>query len=191
MKGEEAMRKPFILALLLALGVLGWAQAEFTDFPVGRTEMVWTLRGFGPAQGLHLVVEKSADGLLRVQMSLSLEGTAEQLAGLGFFGAPLLIQAMGSETLDLSALSVLVRRREALEVGERYALPGGEFLARQKGEIAGVLCLIGEFRPAGRPETVIEVGLSLSDPVYLLPLLRVREGEKIAFEMLLVEYSRP
>ncbi len=182
------MRK-FLYALFVGFGVLGLAQAEITDFPAGLTEMVWSLRGLGPAQELRLAVEGLPEGMYRVTLSVSLEGAGPELSMLGFLGAPLSITAMGSQ-IDLSALSVLIRRREVLNVGERYALPGGEFYAREKGEIAGVLCLIGEFRPADRPDTVIEVGLSLSDPVYLLPLLRVKQGGRITFEMVLTKYQR-
>ncbi|MEN3010064.1 MAG: hypothetical protein ABDI20_03650 [Candidatus Bipolaricaulaceae bacterium] len=185
------MRRVLVLAVLGVFGVLGLAQAELRDFPPGRTEMVWALVGLGPAQELRLSVEGLPEGRFRVHMALSLEGTAAELAVLGFLGAPLLVQAMGNPTLDLSALSVLIRRREALAVGERYALPGGEFLVRERGEIAGIPCLLGEFRPADRPETLIEVGFSLRDPVYLLPLLRVRERGRITWEMVLVEYRRP
>ena len=185
------MRRTLVFFLLAVLSVLSLAQAEIRDFPQGKTEMVWVLTGFGPAQELRLAVEGLPEGRFRVSLGLSLEGTASELSALGFFDAPLLVQAMGSQTLDLSALSVLVRRREALAVGERYALPGGEFFVREKGEIAGVLCLIGEFRPADRPETLIDVALSLGDPVYFLPLLRVRERGRTTFEMVLVEYRRP
>lgn len=183
------MRK--ILAILIVgVGLLGWAQAEITDFPVGTTEMVWALRGLGPAQELRLSVEGFPDGQYAVTMSVSLKGTGAELSVLGFLGAPLFVTAMGSQ-IDLSALNVLIRRREILNVGERYALPGGEFFVREKAEIAGVLCLIGDFRPADQPDTSIEVAVSLSDPVYLLPLLRVRKGEKVTFEMVLTQYKRP
>lgn len=185
------MQRILAVALVGLWGLLCWAQAEVKDFPVGRTEMVWALTGVGPAQELRLSVEGRPEGRFLVSMGLNLEGTAAELSVLGFFGAPLLVQAMGSQTLDLSALSVLIRRREALSVGERYALPGGEFLAREKREISGVVCLVGEFRPADRLETVIEVAFSLSDPVYFLPLLRVRERGRTTFEMILVEYRRP
>jgi hypothetical protein len=184
------MRGFLLCALLLGLGALGFSQAEISDFPWGRTEMVWSLRGAGPAQELRLVVEGLPDGKYRVRLAVSLEGTGPELSMLGFFGAPLLVQAMGTQ-IDLSSLHVLIRRRAALAVGERYALPGGEFYARERAEIAGVTCLMGEFRSADRPEAVVEVGLSLSDPVYFLPLLRVRERGRVTFEMVLTEYRRP
>ncbi len=185
------MRRILVLGALGLFGLFGWAQAEVQDFPVGKTEMVWTLAGLGPAQELRLIVEGLPEGRFRVSMGLSLEGTAAELSALGFFGAPLLVQAMGTQTVDLSALSVLIRRREALRVGERYALPGGEFFVREQGDIAGVTCLLGEFRPADRADTLIEVAFSLSDPVYFLPLLRVRERGRTTFEMVLVAYRRP
>ncbi|MFN3346819.1 MAG: hypothetical protein ACK42E_03290 [Candidatus Bipolaricaulaceae bacterium] len=185
------MRHIRAFVLVGLLGALAWAQAEVQNFPPGKTEMVWALAGLGPAQELRLAVEGLPEGRFRVSLGLSLEGTAAELSVLGFFGAPLLVQAMGSQPLDLSALSVLIRRREALVLGERYALPGGEFFVRERGEIAGVVCLLGEFRPADQPGTTIEVAFSLSDPVYFLPLLRVRERGRTTFEMVLVEYRRP
>lgn len=184
------MRKLLCSLILLGVGVLGLAQAEISDFPLGKTEMVWSLRGVGPAQELRLLVEGLGEGKYRVTLGLSLEGSGAELSALGFFGAPLLVQSMGTQ-IDLSALLVIIRRKEILNVGETYALPGGSFYVREKGDVAGVTCLVGEFRPAERPETVIEVGLSLKDPVYFLPLLRVRERERTTFEMVLVEYRRP
>ncbi|MCD5407836.1 hypothetical protein LR090_01035 [Candidatus Bipolaricaulota bacterium] len=60
---------------------------------------------------------------------------------------------------------------------------------RETAEIAGITCLLGEYETEdGRR---VELGLALSDPVYFLPLLRVWEGEELAFEMLLTEYGRP
>ncbi len=184
------MRLRMVGLLLCGLGVMALAQAEISDFPLGVTEMAWSLRGAGPAQELRLTVEGLPEGRYRATLALSLEGTGAELSLLGFFGAPLLIQSAGTQ-VDLSALNVLIRRREALVVGERYALPGGEFFVREKAEIAGVVCLLGEFRPAERPEAVIEVGFSLSAPVYLLPLLRVREGGRVTFEMVLSVYRKP
>ncbi len=188
--GMEKLRAFSLCLLVLGLGTVALGQAEITDFPGGLTEMVWNLRGVGPAQELRLQVEGLADGKYRVTMSLSLEGTGTELSALGFFGAPLWIQAAGTQ-LDLSTLNVLIRRREVLNVGESYALPGGEFFVREKKEIAGVPCLVGEFRPAEKTETVIELGLSLADPVYLFPLLRVQERGRVTFEIVLVEYHRP
>ena len=184
------MRKLLLGLILLAFSVLGLAQAEISDFPIGVTEMVWSLRGVGPAQELRLLVEGLGEGRYRVTLGLSLEGSGAELSALGFLGAPLLVQAMGTQ-VDLSALLVIIRRREILNVGETYAIPGGSFYVREKGDVAGVTCLIGEFRPAERTDTVIEVGLSLKDPVYFLPLLRVRERGRITFEMVLVEYRKP
>jgi len=184
------MRKLLLVLILLAFSVLGLAQAEISDFPIGVTEMVWSLRGVGPAQELRLLVEGLGEGRYRVTLGLSLEGSGAELSALGFLGAPLLVQAMGTQ-VDLSALLVIIRRREILNVGETYAIPGGSFYVREKGDVAGVTCLIGEFRPAERTGTVIEVGLSLKDPVYFLPLLRVRERGRITFEMVLVEYRKP
>ncbi|MCS7239907.1 MAG: hypothetical protein NZ651_01475 [Candidatus Bipolaricaulota bacterium] len=180
----------FLWILVIGLSMLAVAQADILDFPVGLTEMVWTLRGVGAAQELRLSVEGLPDGRYRVTLGLRLEGTGSELSALGFFGAPLLVQAMGTQ-IDLSSLSVLIRRREMLTVGERYALPGGEFYAREKAEIAGVPCLVGEFRPQDRTDTVIEVGFSLGAPVYLLPLLRVQDKGRTTFEMILTEYRRP
>lgn len=184
------MRKLLGGLILLGVSVLALAQAEISDFPLGKTEMVWSLRGAGPAQELRLLVEGLGGGKYRVTLGLRLEGSGAELSTLGFLGAPLLVQSMGTQ-IDLSALLVVIRRREILNVDETYALPGGSFYVREKGDIAGVTCLIGEFRPAERTETVIEVGLSLADPVYFLPLLRMRERGRVTFEMVLVEYRRP
>lgn len=190
MNWEAMMRTALLLMVLVGVSLAAFPQADIPDFPPGLTEMVWTLRGAGPAQELRLAVEGLPEGRYRVTLGLSLEGTGAELSALGFFGAPLLVQAMGTQ-IDLSSLSVLIRRREMLTVGERYALPGGEFHTREKTEIAGVLCLVGEFQPQDRADTVIEVGFSLGTPVYLLPLLRVREKGRITFEMILTEYRRP
>lgn len=184
------MRQFFLGGAILAFSLLGLAQAEISAFPLGLTEMVWSLHGLGPPQELRLTVEGLPEGKYRVVLSLSLEGAGTELSMLGFLGAPLSVTAMGSQ-VDLSTLNVLIRRREMLKVGEQYALPGGQFYAREKVEIAGVLCLVGEFHPADRPDLLIELGFSLSDPVYLLPLLRVKQGERVTFEMVLTKYSTP
>lgn len=184
------MRTRVSAILLLGFGLMAAAQADISEFPLGVTEMVWELRGAGPAQELRLQVEGLAEGRYRVTLRLSFEGLGTELSMLGFLGAPLLIQGTVAQ-IDLSALNVLIRRREVLNVGETYALPGGAFFVREKGEIAGVVCLVGEFRPAERSDTVIEVGFSLSAPVYWLPLLRVQERGRVTFEMILSEYHRP
>lgn len=184
------MRKLVLCAILGSFALAGFGQAEIPEFPRGTTEMVWALRGVSLAQELRLAVEGLGDGRYRVTLGLSLEGSGAELSVLGFLGAPFLVQSMGTQ-IDLSALLVLIRRREALGVGETYALPGGSFYVREKREIAGVTSLVGEFRPADRADRVIEVGLSLSDPVYLFPLLRVTERERVTFELILTQYRRP
>lgn len=184
------MRKYVFCLLLFGAGLMGWAQAEVAEFPQGVTEMVWSLRGLGPAQELRLVVEGLGEGKYRVTLTLAMEGAGTELSAFGFLGAPLWIQAAGSQ-VDLSVLRVIVNRRTALAVGEHYALPGGEFFVREKKEIAGVVCLVGEFRPAEQKNIVIELGMSLTAPVYLFPLLRVQEGGRVTFEMVLTEYRRP
>lgn len=175
----------------LMVGLLALAQADLADFPQGTTYMVWQLSGadLGSPQTLRLEVTGLEDGRYRVVLSVEAEGTPEELGMLGFLGSAAFVQSTGTD-VDLAALLTLINRREQLEEGEGYALPGGIiFLVRETAEIAGVTCLLGEYQSgAGRR---VELGLALSDPVYFLPLLRVWEGEELAFEMLLGEYGRP
>lgn len=184
------IKRAFFL-VLFAYGAMGLAQVALTEFPLGRTEMGWTLTDeSGQVQELRLTVEVLAKGEYLVELGLTMRGTAAQLESLGFLGAPLFIQAMGTQ-IDLSSLLVLMSRRRALAIGETYTLPGGTFRVKEKVLIAGVECLVGDYRFAERTDFLIEVGMSLSDPVYFLPLLRVRQGDKVSFEMILSRYQRP
>ncbi len=186
------MTRWIVFALVLAWGGLALAQSTLTDFPLGVTSMTWTVRGTGsaPPQELTLRVEVKPDDLYRIELLVAAEGTAADLGTLGFLGSALFVQASGA-MIDLSALQVLIRRRDALRVGEQYALPGGTFTVRTRTEIAGVACLVGEFRAVDRPNTVTEIGFALADPVYFLPLMRVRDGDRVTFEMVLTAYRRP
>jgi len=176
---------------ILAAGGVALAQADLSDFPLGTTSMAWRLSGsdVSAPQTLRLEVSGLEDGRYHVLLSVEAEGTPEELGMLGFLGSAAFVQSGGTD-VDLAALLTLIKRREQLEVGEEYALPGGIiFLAREMAEIAGVNCLLGEYETEGGRR--VELGLALSDPVYFLPLLRVWEGEELAFEMLLSEYGRP
>lgn len=180
----------FAIALLAPVGTMGQTQAELQDFPLGVTTMTWELRGeeMLRPQVLRLVVDREGD-LFHVGLIVEMEGTAAELGTLGFLGSTAFIQAMGAN-VDLSAISTLLRRREMLEIGEEYVLPGGVRLyVRERAAVAGVECLIGEYRTAG--QELVEIALSLSDPVYFMPLLRVTTAGRVTFEMVLVEYSRP
>jgi len=177
---------------ILAAGGVALAQADLSDFPLGTTSMAWRLSGsdVSAPQTLRLEVTGLEDGRYQVLLSVEAEGTPEELGMLGFLGSAAFIQSAGTN-VDLAALFTLIKRRERLEVGEEYALPGGViFHVREEAQVAGVTCLIGEYQTEeGRR---VELGLALSDPVYFVPLLRVHgEGEAVEFEMLLVEYRRP
>jgi len=187
------MRKGWIAWLL----VLSWvgtalAQGALEDFPLGLTSMTWEIasRDLSSPQELTLRVEGKPGGQYRIELVLAAEGTAAELGTLGFLGSALFVQASGAQ-VDLTSLLVLSRRRESLQVGQSYVVPGGTFVARERTAIAGVVSLVGEFRAADRAATVVEVGFALSDPVYFLPLLRVREEGKVIFEMVLIGYRRP
>ncbi|MFH1610116.1 MAG: hypothetical protein ABID40_05780 [Candidatus Bipolaricaulota bacterium] len=186
------MTKWITFVLVLAWGGLALAQSALTDFPLGVTSMTWTTRGTGsaPPQELTLTVEGKPGNLYRIELLVAAEGTAADLGTLGFLGSALFVQASGA-MIDLSALQVLTRRRDTLKVGEQYALPGGTFHARAQTDIAGVACLVGEYRAVDRPNTVTEIGFALTDPVYFLPLMRVQDGGKVTFEMVLTAYRRP
>ena len=185
------MRKVVFVLSGLIVGLLALAQADLADFPQGTTYMVWQLSGadLGSPQTLRLEVSGLEDGRYHVLLSVEAEGTPEELGMLGFLGSAAFVQSGGTD-VDLAALLTLIKRREQLEVGEEYALPGGIFfLAREMAEIGGVNGLLGEYGTEGGRR--VELGLALSDPVYFLPLLRVWEGEELAFEMLLSEYGWP
>lgn len=186
------MTKLVSLVLALVWGGLAFAQSALADFPLGVTAMTWTTRSTGsaPPQELTLTVEGKPGNLYRIELLVAAEGTATDLGTLGFLGSALFIQASGA-MIDLSALQVLTRRRDTLKVGEQYALPGGTFHARARTEIAGVACLVGEYQAVDRPNVVTEIGFALADPVYFLPLMRVRDGGKVTFEMVLTAYRRP
>lgn len=183
----------WIACVLVVAGVgVALGQGALEDFPLGVTAMTWrvTSVNLSSPQDLSLRVEGKPGGQYRIELGLTAEGTAAELGTLGFLGSALFIQASGVQ-VDLSSLLVLSRRRDTLRVGESYVLPGGTFLARAKAPLAGVECLLGEFRPADRAGTVIEIGFALRDPVYFLPLMRVREGDRTTFEMVLTAYKRP
>jgi len=182
----------FAFMLVFVWGGLALAQSTLTDFPLGITSMTWTTRGTGsaPPQELTLRVEGKPDNLYRIELLVAAEGTATDLGTLGFLGSALFVQASGA-MIDLSALQVLIRRRDTLKVGEQYALPGGTFHAQAQTDISGVACLVGEYQAVDRPNTVTEIGFALTDPVYFLPLMRVWDGGKVTFEMVLTAYRRP
>ncbi|MBC7098591.1 hypothetical protein H5T52_05675 [Candidatus Bipolaricaulota bacterium] len=186
-------RRRWLWLVPLLVATVGWAQAELADFPEGITTMTWRLKGkdLPAAQSLSLAVEGLPEGRYRVRLSVEAEGFPDELGMLGFLGSAFYIQSAGAG-LDLGALMTLIRRRELLKVGEEYALPGGIlFRALEKIRVAGVDCLLGQYTQAGSEGSRVELGLALSDPVYLVPWLRVYEGEEIAFEMVLIEYKRP
>ncbi len=186
------MKKLLWFWALVVYTSLAWAQASLSDFPLGLTVMKWTARGAEGTlpQELIFAVEVKPDGIYRTELTVRSEGTAAELGAFGFLGSALFVQAFGT-TVDLGALQVLIRRKEALTPGERYSLPGGTFQALRREEIAGVLCLVGEYRSADRPNTVVELAFALQDPVFFLPLVRVVDSGKLAFEMQLVSYTRP
>ncbi|RLE30052.1 hypothetical protein DRJ54_03510 [Candidatus Acetothermia bacterium] len=186
------MAKWGILSLLaFSLGGLALAQADLSDFPSGTTYMAWRLSGgdLPSPQTLRLEVTGLEDGRYRVLLSVEAEGTPEELGMLGFLGSAAFVQSSGAD-VDFAALLTLIKRREKLEVGKEYALPGGViFQVQEETEIAGVTCLIGDYRTEDGHR--VELGLALSDPVYFVPLLKVYEEGGVSFEMLLTEYRRP
>lgn len=186
------MKRWLACAFILCWVGTALAQGSLEDFPLGPTSMTWRIlsRDLSSPQELTLRVEASPAGQYRIELTLAAAGTAAELGTLGFLGSALFVQASGAQ-VDLSSLLVLSRRRESLQVGQSYVVPGGTFLVREQTTIAGVLSLLGEFRPADRTSAVIEIGFALSDPVYFLPLMRVREDATVTFEMVLVAYSRP
>ncbi len=186
--------KKAIGVMLLACALLATvavAQVDLEEFPSGTTEMTWRLAGkdVPPDQNLYLAVTREDDEFA-VEMRVSARGAADELGLLGFLGSALGVQAPGTD-LDLSVLSTVMRRRDVLGVGEDYQLPGGYvFRIREETEVAGVLCLIGEFGVAGG-ETKTELGIAVDEPVYFLPLLRMTRRGELQFEMELIAYVRP
>jgi len=181
----------FVLLLAAMCSTVAWAQVDLDEFPTGTTEMSWRLAGEGipPEQTIGLTVSRENDEY-DLRLSVSARGAADELELLGFLGSALGVQAPGAE-VDLSVLSTLLRRPGRLEVGAEYHLPGGRlFTVRERTEIAGVESLIGEYREPGAAR-VVEIGISLDDPVYFLPLIRVTRNGELELEMELVEYIRP
>ncbi len=179
------------MAVVAACSAAAWAQVELDEFPSGTTEMSWRLTGenIPPEQTIRLTVIREGDEY-ELGLQVSARGAAEELGLLGFLGSAFGIQAPGAE-VDLSVVSTLLRRPERLEVGADYHLPGGRlFTVRERTEIAGVLCLVGEYKEPGSAR-VVEIGIALEDPVYFLPLVRVTRNSELQMEMELVEYIRP
>ncbi len=186
---KKAIGIVLMACALLSAGVV--AQVDLKEFPAGTTEMTWQLSGrdVPPNQTLYLSVIR-VDDEFAVELRVSARGAAEELGLLGFLGSALGVQAPGTD-VDLSVLSMVMRRRDVLRVGEDYQLPGGYvFRIREEAEIAGVLCLIGEFGVAGG-ETRTELGIAVDDPVYFMPLLRITRRGELQMEMELIEYVRP
>ncbi|MFO8033863.1 MAG: hypothetical protein R6U88_01710, partial [Candidatus Bipolaricaulota bacterium] len=145
-----------ILVLSLPLwGSCGWAQVELDEFPSGTTVMTWRLAGedIPPEQTMTLRVTREADEF-GVQLEVAARGTAEELGLLSFLGLALGIQVPGTE-VALSVVSTDLLRPDILEVGEDYQLPGGRvFRVREQVEVAGVLCVVGEYREPDGVEVV-------------------------------------
>lgn len=189
----DNLRRTVLLFLVLGPAFAALAQAELSQFPPGVTRMSWSLSGSDvpTPQTLSLVIEGLGEDRFRISMTLEAEGKAEELTTVGFLGSTLALHTAGG-SIDLEALLTLIRRREQLEVGEEYLLPGGGvFLAQGREEIAGVTCLIGTYSTPQDPDTVVELGLALSHPVYFLPLLRVTTSGEVTFQFLLTEYQTP
>jgi hypothetical protein len=181
------------LALVCAWGGGALAQAELDQFPPGLTLMTWTLSGLDvpTPQTLSLEIEGLPGDRYHIKMTMEAEGQAEELGTLGFLGSGWTLHTAGG-SINLEALLTLIRRRHQLEVGKEYLLPGGGvFVAQRREEIAGVECLIGTYTTPEEPDTVVELGLALSHPVYFLPLLRVITAGEVTLQLLLVDYQAP
>lgn len=181
---------------LVVIGVSSYAQSDLDTFPIGTTEMVYqiTTEEMDSPQSLGLTLISRGNDNYTLSMTIEASGTADQLAGFGFLFSGAQMSYGGGENVSYSALQALMEQRSHLQAGNDYILPGGgSFKNITSVEIAGVQCLQGAFVDPSNADTRTTMAFSISDPVYMFPLVHVEElrnGQWVTtLKMELITYS--
>jgi len=191
-------RLPLILgAMLLAIGIAAFAQADLEVFPVGTTAMKYsvTAEDMSSAQTLELVVTAYGDDQYTIRMLTEQTGTEDELGtGFGFIFGSARVSSGGGHNADFSSLDALMAQRDRLQEGQDYLLPGGGAFQNIEGvTIAGVWCLQGTLLDEDDENARMTIAFALTHPVYISPLIaaeELRDGAWVeTFRMELVEYT--
>lgn len=163
---------------LVGIGVSSYAQSDLDTFPIGKTEMVYqiTTEDMESPQVLGFTIVSHGSDSYTLSMNIEASGTADQLAGFGFLFTGAQMSYAGGENVSYSPLQALMEQRSHLQAGNDYILPGGgSFKDITLEAIAGVQCLQGSFVDPSREDARTTMAFSISDPVYMFPLVRVEE----------------
>ncbi|HHR85145.1 MAG TPA: hypothetical protein ENL23_02215 [Candidatus Acetothermia bacterium] len=193
------MKRIISLIMILGLVVIGvatYAQSNLDAFPVGTTQMVYqiTTEKMDTPQSLGFTIVSRGNDDYTVSMNIEATGTADQLRGFGFLFTGAQMSYAGGENVSYSPLQALMEQRSHLQAGNDYILPGGgSFEDITSLEIAGVQCLQGQFIDPSNADTRTTMAFSISDPVYMFPLVHVeelRDGQWVTtLKMELTTYS--
>ena len=167
-----------IIMGLVGFGVAAYAQSDLDTFPIGTTEMVYRIatEEMDSPQSLGFTLVSRGNDDYTIFMNMEASGTADQLAGFGFLFAGAQMSYGGGESVSYSPLQALMEQRSHLQAGNDYILPGGgSFKDITLVEIAGVQCLQGSFIDPSDTDTGMTMAFSISDPVYMFPLVHVEE----------------
>ena len=163
---------------LVGFGVAAYAQSDLDAFPIGTIQMVYqiTTEEMDSPQSLGFTLVSRGNDDYTISMNMEASGTADQLAGFGFLFAGAQMSYGGGESVSYSPLQALMEQRSHLQAGNDYILPGGgSFKDITLVEIAGVQCLQGSFIDPSSTDTKMTMAFSISDPVYMFPLVHVEE----------------
>ena len=181
-----------IIVGLAGAGIVAYAQSDLDTFPIGTTQMVYliTTEDMEQPQTLGLTVTAKGEDDYTISMKIEASGTADQLAGFGFLFTGAQMSYAGGENVSYSPLQALIEQRSHLQPGNDYILPGGgSFEKITSVEIAGVKCLQGLFVDPGKVDTKMTIAFSISEPVYMFPLVRVEENGNVTLQMELIQYT--
>ncbi len=183
-----------ILVITLGLTAAAFSQNALTEFPVGTTRMVYEVISEDVApQTIVLTVIGKEDGRYKVSMLTEAVGFPEELAEFGFLFGAASLQGAGRD-LNYAALGALIDRRDRLEEGQEFLLPGGgTFTDIMRVTIAGISSIQGVFLDQNRPDSRMIMAFALTNPVFISPLIRTEEKRDgiwvIVFSIELVKYT--
>ena len=194
-----------IVSLIMIIGLVGisistYAQSDLDVFPVGTTQMVYqiTTEKMDSPQSLGFTIVSRGNDDYTVSMNIEASGTADQLRGFGFLFTGAQMSYAGGENVSYSPLQALMEQRSHLQAGNDYILPGGgSFKDIENVEISGVQCLQGEFIDPANADTKTTMAFSISDPVYMFPLVHVEESRdgkwvtKLQMELTTYSFTPP
>ena len=183
--------------LIVGLGMVGLAQSDLDQFPLGTTKMVYRVSAedISESQTLELVVTSHEDGRYTVRMVTEQTGDEDELAaGFGFIFGAATVSSGGGHDVSYTSLEALMDQRSRLQEGQDYMLPSGGMFSEIVGvTIADVWCLEGTVVDEDDPNERLIIAFALTHPVYISPRIRaeeLRDGEWVeVFSIELVEYT--